>query len=160
MLRLIGKLYKLERAWDEAKVGDQRAALRREQFARPLCWLRYVVNGLSKQALPQSQLGKACSYLLNHWEVLVGHQHHSFTRIDNNLVENAIRPSAIGKKNWLFIGHPAAGQRSAIIYSLVVSCERHGKDPLAYLRDVLQRLPSMTNQDDLTPLTPAGWQPS
>ena len=58
------------------------------------------------------------------------------------------------------IGHPDAGQRSAIIYSLVVSCQRHGKDPLAYLRDVLGRLPSLTNQDDLTPLTPAGWQPS
>ena len=82
------------------------------------------------------------------------------TRIDNNLVENAIRPSAIGRKNWLFIGHPAAGQRSAIIYSLVVSCQRHRKDPLAYLRDVLARIPAMTNQDDLTPLTPAGWQPS
>lgn len=160
VLRIIARLYQLEHEWDEANVGDQRAALRREHFARPLRWLRHVVSGLSRQALPQSQLGKACSYLLNHWEVLIAHQNHSFTRIDNNLVENAIRPSAIGKKNWLFIGHPAAGQRSAIIYSLVVSCERHGKDPLAYLRDVLTRIPSMTNQDDLTPLTPAGWQPS
>ncbi len=160
MLRIIGKLYKLERDWDERQVGDGRAVLRREHFARPLRWLKLVVEGLAKQALPQSQLGKACTYLLNHWDVLIAHQNHSFTRIDNNLVENAIRPSAIGKKNWLFIGHPAAGQRSAIIYSLVVSCERHGKDPLAYLRDVLTRLPSMTNQDDLTPLTPAGWQPS
>ncbi len=160
VLRIIARLYTLEREWDEANVGDRRAVLRQEQFARPLRWLRYVANGLSTQALPQSQLGKACSYLLNHWDVLVAHQHHAFTRIDNNLVENAIRPSAIGKKNWLFIGHPAAGQRSAIIYSLVVSCERHGKNPLAYLCDVLARIPSMTNQDDLTPLTPAGWQPS
>jgi transposase len=160
VLRLIAKLYTLEREWDEANVGDTRAALRQGHFARPLHWLRCIVTGLSKRSLPQSQLGKACSYLLNHWDVLVAHQNHSFTRIDNNLVENAIRPSAIGKKNWLFIGHPAAGQRSAIIYSLVVSCQRHGKDPLAYLRDVLRRLPSMTNQDDLTPLTPAAWQPS
>lgn len=160
VLRIIARLYTLEREWDEANVGDRRAALRQAQFARPLRWLRFVANGLSKQALPQSQLGKACSYLLNHWDVLVAHQHHALTRIDNNLVENAIRPSAIGKKNWLFIGHPAAGQRSAIIYSLVVSCERHGKNPLAYLRDVLARIPAMTNQDDLTPLTPAGWQPS
>ena len=160
MLRIIARLYQLEREWDEVNVGDQRGTLRRAQFARPLRWLRYIVNGLSKQALPQSLLGKACSYLLNHWDVLIAHQNHSFTRLDNNLVENAIRPSAIGKKNWLFIGHPAAGQRSAIIYSLVVSCQRHGKDPLAYLRDVLTRLPSMTNQDDLTPVTPAGWQPS
>ena len=83
------------------------------------------------------------------------------SRHDRDLgIKNAIRPSAIGKKNWLFIGHPDAGQRSAILYSLVVSCQRHGKDPLAYLRDVLQRLPTLTNQDDLTPLTPAAWQPS
>ena len=158
--RIIARLHGLESGWDEEKVGDARAALRREKFARPLRWLRLVATGLARKALPQSQLGKACSCLLNHWEVLVAHQDHAFTRIDNNLVENAIRPSAIGKKNWLFIGHPEAGQRSAIIYSLVVSCQRHGKDPLAYLRDVLARLPAMTNQDDLSPLTPAAWQPS
>jgi transposase len=160
VLKVISKLYRLEAEWDEANVGELRAALRQEHFARPLRWLKLIGEGLAKQALPQSQLGKACTYLLNHWEVLVAHQQHAITRIDNNLVENAIRPSAIGKKNWLFIGHPAAGQRSAIIYSLVVSCQRHGKDPLAYLRDVLRRLPAMTNQDDLTPLTPAGWHPS
>lgn len=82
-----------------------------------------------------------------------------WTRIDNNALENAILPSAVGKKNWLFIGHPDAGQHTAILYSLVVSCQRHGKDPLAYLRDILDRLPAMTNQDDLTPLLPANWQP-
>jgi transposase len=160
VLRLIGQLYQLEREWDEAQVGERRAALRQEHFARPLSWLRRVTLGLRQQALPRSLLGKACSYLLDHWEVLVAHQQHAFTRLDNNLVENAIRPSAIGKKNWLFIGHPDAGQRSAIIYSLVVSCQRHGKDPLAYLRDVLRRLPAMTNQDDLAPLTPALWRPA
>jgi hypothetical protein len=63
------------------------------------------------------------------------------------------------KKNWLFIGHPDAGDRSAIIYSLVVSCRRHGIDPLAYLRDVLTRLPAITNHDDLRALTPARWRP-
>jgi transposase len=160
VLRLIAQLYRLEAAWDAAHVGDQRAALRQQHFARPLRWLRRLAEGLSRQALPKSELGQACAYLLNHWDVLVAHQQHAITRIDNNLVENAIRPSAIGKKNWLFIGHPDAGQRSAIIYSLVVSCQRHGKDPLAYLRDVLRRLPSMTNQNDLTPLTPAAWQPA
>lgn len=160
VLRLIGQLYHLESAWDEANIGERRAELRQREFARPLRWLRRVVTGLRAKALPRSLLGKACAYLIEHWEVLVAHQQYSVTRLDNNLVENAIRPSAIGKKNWLFIGHPDAGQRSAIIYSLVVSCQRHGKDPLAYLRDVLGRLPSMTNQDDLTPLTPAAWQPT
>jgi transposase len=68
-------------------------------------------------------------------------------------------PSAVGKKNWLFIGHPDAGQRSAIIYSIVVSCQRHRKDPHAYLRDVLTRLPTLTNRFDLDALTPLNWKP-
>jgi hypothetical protein len=56
------------------------------------------------------------------------------------------------------VGHPGAGQRSAIIYSIVISCQRRGIDPLAYLRDVLSRLPQMTTRDDLSPLLPANWQ--
>jgi transposase len=74
VLRLIARLYGLKRKWEEVKVGAARAALRRESFARPLHWLRHVVTGLARQALPQSLLGKACSYLLNHWEVLVARQ--------------------------------------------------------------------------------------
>ena len=69
------------------------------------------------------------------------------------------RPSAIGKKNFLFIGHPDAGDRSAIIYSIVVSCQRRGVDPFDYIRDVLSRLPKMTTRDDLTALLPAAWKP-
>lgn len=129
-------------------------------FARPLHWLRRLALALQRKVLPGSGLGKACTYLLGHWAPLTEHLRHHQTCLDNNLVENAIRPSAIGKKNWLFIGHPGAGQRSAIIYSIVVSCQRLGKDPLAYLRDVLTRLPTMTNQDDLAALTPARWQPA
>jgi transposase len=160
ILQLIARLYRLERQWDEANVGDQRAALRQQHFARTLFWLHKIAVALRSKVLPKSGLGQACTYLLNQWEPLTAHLRHSQTRLDNNLIENAIRPSAIGKKNWLFIGHPDAGQRSAIIYSLVVSCQRHGKDPLAYLKDVLTRLPAMTNQDDLSPLTPALWQPT
>lgn len=60
----------------------------------------------------------------------------------------------------MFIGHPDAGDRSAIIYSIIVSCQRFGIDPFAYLKDVLTRLPQMTNQDDLAALTPARWKPA
>jgi len=102
-------------------------------------------------------LAKACDYLLRYRYALAAQVD---TRLDNNLVKNAIRPSAIGKKNWLFIGHPDAGQRSAIIYSIVVSCQRHRKDSLAYTHDVLTRLPRMTNQDDLDTLTPYNWTPA
>ena len=96
--------------------------------------------------------------MLKYWEHLVAHIEHGETRIDNNLVENAIRLSAIGKKNWLFIGHPEAGQRSAIIYSLVVSCQRRGIDPLEYMRYVLTKFPRMTTKDDLDALTPTLWK--
>jgi IS66 C-terminal element/Transposase IS66 family len=64
----------------------------------------------------------------------------------HNLVENAIRPTALGKKNWLFFGDADAGERSAIIYSIIESCRRHGIEPYTYLHDVLKRLPSMTNR--------------
>jgi len=76
--------------------------------------------------------------------------------IDNNLVENAIRPTALGKKNWLFIGEAEAGERSAILYTIVECCRRRGIDPYAYLRDILTRLPSATNWQ-IADLTPEAW---
>ncbi len=100
-----------------------------------------------------------CSYLLGHWAPLTAHLHHSHTRLDTNAVENAIRPSKLGAKNWLFIGHPDAGDRAAVLYSLVVTLQRRGLDPHAYLKDVLSRLPALTTKDDLTPLLPTHWQP-
>jgi transposase len=76
--------------------------------------------------------------------------------IDNNLVENAIRPTALGKKNWLFMGDADAGERGAIIYTVIESCRRRGVDPNAYLKDVLTRLPKMTNHQ-IPEVTPTAW---
>jgi hypothetical protein len=67
-----------------------------------------------------------------------------------------IRPTAIGKKNWLFIGAAEAGQRAAILYTIVQSCRRHGLDPMAYLRDVLTRLPAL-NTGQIPEVTPEAW---
>ena len=67
-----------------------------------------------------------------------------------------IRPTAIGKKNWLFIGEADAGQRSAIVYTLIECCRRRGLNPFAYLRDVLSRLPNMTNRQ-IPEVTPEAW---
>lgn len=159
VLRLIGQLYQLESAWDAAGITDRRAALRQVHFAHPLARLRRLVRALHARVLPKSGLGQACAYLLGHWEPLTAHLRHSQTRLDTNAVENAIRPSKLGAKNWLFVGHPDAGDRAAVLYSLVVSCQRHGHDPHAYLRDVLGRLPGMTTSDDLRPLLPAFWKP-
>jgi transposase len=161
VLRIIGWLYEAEARWDEHQLSPQRRqAHRQRHYPRPLYWLKKVAIGLRERMPPKSGLAKACDYLLRYWTPLTAHLAHGETRLDNNLIENAIRPSAIGKKNWLFIGHPEAGQRSAILYSMVISCQRRGIEPLAYLRDVLTRLPGMTTADDLDALTPARWKPA
>lgn len=79
--------------------------------------------------------------------------------IDNNLIENAIRPTAVGKKNWLFFGPAHAGERSAILYTVIECCRRRGIDPSAYLREVFTRLPSMTNWQ-VKNITPEAWAKS
>ena len=89
--------------------------------------------------LPQSPMGQAISYALNQWPTLERFLEHGEVEIDNNLVENAIRPTAIGKKNWLFFGSEEAGQRSAVIYTLIENCRMHGVEPYTYLKDVLER---------------------
>ncbi|MBL9136977.1 MAG: transposase domain-containing protein [Verrucomicrobiales bacterium] len=72
------------------------------------------------------------------------------------MVENAIRPCAIGRKNWLFIGHPDAGDRPAILYSLMASCRLHGINPLDYLNDVFTRLPAATTSQ-IEKFVPSEW---
>ena len=113
----------------------------------------------NKRCLPQSPLGVAIDYTLGIWPTLEVYLTDGRVQVDNNLVENAIRPTAIGKKNWLFVGEAEAGERSAIIYTIIESCRRRGLDPSAYLRDVLTRLPNMTNRQ-IPEVTPAAWQKS
>ena len=104
-------------------------------------------------------MGEAVEYALNQWESLKRYLEHGKVEIDNNLIENAIRPTALGKKNWMFIGHPKAGWRSAVIYSIIESCRRHAIEPSAYLTDVLKRLPDM-NITEIAELAPANWKPT
>ena len=101
-------------------------------------------------------MGKAIHYALDQWESLEVYLRDPLIEIDNNLVENAIRPTALGKKNWLFFGDAKAGERSPVIYSIIESCRRHGVEPYSYLRDVLTRLPSMTNRQ-IKDITPKAW---
>jgi transposase len=102
---------------------------------------------IRRRHLPQSNMGKAIDYALKQWEALVVYTQQGQVEIDNNLVENAIRPTALGKKNWLFIGHEKAGQHSAVLYTIVENCRRLGLDPETYLREVLTRLPRATNHN-------------
>jgi transposase len=152
------QLYLIERhARDECLLAEQRGQLR-EELARPILEaLRPRLEEWREKCLPQSPLGKAIRYTLTEWPALMRYLENGRLEIDNNLTENAIRPSAVGKKNWLFIGHPEAGWRSAVIYSVIVSCRRRGIDPWTYLRDVLGRLPAMTHQQ-VSAIVPARWR--
>ena len=154
------KLYLLERhAREEALSTEQRKVIRAEKALPIIAALRPRLEGLREKSLPQSPLGKAARYALNEWAALTRYLDDGRLEIDNNLTENAIRPSAVGKKNWLFIGHPDAGWRAAVIYTLIVSCRRRGIEPWEYLRDVLQRLPAM-KQSEIATLLPAHWKPT
>lgn len=156
----IRKLYLIERhARDECLKPEQRGKLRQD-LAKPILEaLRPRLEATGQKHLPQSPLGKAIRYTLNEWQPLTRYLEDGRLEIDNNLTENAIRPSAVGKKNWLFIGHPEAGWRSAVIYSVIVSCRRRGIDPWEYLKDVLQRLPGM-KQSEISSILPARWTPA
>ena len=92
--------------------------------------------------------------------VLAAHLHRGWPAGDRQqFIEKAIRPTAIGKKNWLFVGEAGAGQRGAVLYTVIESCRRRKIDPYAYLRDVLARLPSMTAAQ-IAAITPANWAKS
>ena len=156
----IRTLYLLERhARDQCLDAPARLKLRQEMSAPLLAALKPKLQSILPGCLPQSPLGKAIKYALAEWEPLNRYLQDGRLEIDNNLTENAIRPSAIGKKNWLFIGHPDAGWRSAVIYSVIVSCRRRGIDPWEYVRDVLNRLPAM-KQAQLPTLLPRCWKPA
>jgi transposase len=156
----IRRLYYMEkRARDEALSAPQRWALRQELAPPILEELKAWMEQLRPSLLPQSPLGKAISYALAEWEPLRGYLQDGRIEIDNNLTENAIRPTCVGKKNYLFIGHPDAGWRSATIYSLIVSCRRHGVDPWAYIKDMMEKLPAAKSHE-VAQMVPARWKPA
>jgi transposase len=159
IVRQIQSLYQVEAGLREHRAGPQlRVAVRSHQSQPIVERLQRVLVKLKATGrhLPQSPLAGAIDYTLGLWRTLTVYLADGRVEIDNNLVENAIRPTAIGKKNWLFIGDAAAGERSAIIYTLIESCRRRGLDPYAYLKDVLTRLPHMTNQQ-IPEVIPAAW---
>jgi transposase len=162
ILRQIRHLYQVEAALRKQRAGVALRDAYRSSQSRPIT--RRIRQALerwhrTRRFLPQSSMGKAISYALGQWEALEVYLQDAQIEIDNNLVENAIRPTALGKKNWLFFGNANAGERSAVIYSIIESCRRNGVEPYTYLCDVLTRLPSMTNWQ-IKDITPKAWAKS
>ena len=155
----IWHLYQIEAALRQQGAGVALRDAFRSSQSRPITQrIREALDRWQKaqRFLPQSSMGKAISYALGQWESLEIYLQDAQIEIDNNLVENAIRPTALGKKNWLFFGDAHAGERSAVIYSIIESCRRNGVEAYTYLCDVLTRLPSMTNWQ-IKDITPKAW---
>lgn len=155
----IRKLYHIETELRQAmaaplvrmEVRQQRSRLIIESLHERLTDL-----AIRRVHLPQSSLGKAIRYTLDLWECLPLFLGNGRLEIDNNLTENSIRPTALGKKNWLFVGREDTGWRSAVIYSVLGSCRYRGIEPYGYLKTLLEVLPSATNWQ-IKDLTPAAW---
>jgi hypothetical protein len=107
----------------------------------------------ARQVLPKSQIGKAMAYTANRWDALSGFLLDGTLEIDNNLVENAIRPLALGRKNYLFAGSHKAAQRAAMAYSLLGTCKLHGVNPREWLTHVLTNI-LQTKYNDVPSLYP------
>jgi len=159
ILRQLAHLYHIEKRLRETKAGPAlRQAVRAAESRMIHQRLKKAIDKLAlrRSILPQSKLGKAISYAINQWPNLQTYLTDGRVEICNNLVENAIRPTKLGAKNWLFLGNEESGQKCAILYTIVENCRRLGINPKEYLTDVLTRLPGMKAQDAIT-LTPANW---
>jgi hypothetical protein len=111
------------------------------------------------KVLPKSPIGEAITYALNHWAALARPLEAGFLELDNGAAERAIKPVALGRKNWLFAGSDKGGETAAVLLSLCTTCKNLGVDPQAYLRDVLERV-STHPARRIEELLPDRWQVS
>jgi transposase len=137
--------------------SDERHAVRQTR-SKPLWEELHVWLRLERARVPEgSAVARAIDYSLNAWEALTAHLQDGAVPVDNNHIENLMRPWAMGRKAWLFAGSELAGQRAAIVMSLVQSAKLNGHDPWAYLKDVLERLPTHLNSR-IEELLPHRWK--
>jgi transposase len=157
LLKIINVLYRIEsHARDLGLTPQERTLLRQRRARRVVAGLRRRIDRTLAAERPKSAVGQACTYTLGQWDGLKLYLDHGVVAIDNNSVENAIRPCALGKKNWLFVGDVKAGPRCAIFYSLIGSCLRRGLNPRAYLHWLFTRIAAEGTHAPHT-LTPAAY---
>lgn len=157
-LRHIAELYRIEAEIKGLDPPDRLA--RRQRDARPaLDALKQWIDQLSPGTSPNSGLAKALAHTCKRWPALVRYVDDASLPIDNNPVERSIRPIAVGRKNWLFAGSKAAGERAAAIMSLIATAKQNGYEPYAYLKDVLTRLPTHPDRR-IAELLPHSWVPA
>ena len=154
-LQRIGYLYQLESQAQEMSLQD-RLQLRQARSSPHLQKFRDWLTQQRPQLAKADVTARAMDYTLGRWAALTVYLSDARIPIDNNAVENAIRPLALGRKNWLFVGSQQAGERSAVVMSLIESAKLNGHDAWGYLKDVLTKLPTWPNSR-LHELLPHRW---
>jgi transposase len=154
-LERIALLYEVE-ADGKALSNEDRQQLRKDKSLPVLKDLHTWLQDTLIRTAPGGTSSKALKYTLNRWPALIDYAKTGHLPIDNNPVENCIRPIAVGRRNWLFAGSERAGKRAAVIQSLLGTAKLNGLDPAAWLKDTLEKLPTWPNSriDELLPLTP------
>jgi transposase len=157
VLEQMQKLYALEKQMRDQKSNwQERTQLRQEKAVPILEKLEKWMDAEILQVRPTSPLGKALSYSKSRWQGLSAYTNHGQIEIDNNLVENSIRPLAIGRKNYLFAGSHKAAEMTAAMYSFMATCKKNNVNELEWLKDVFERIQSH-KQKDLYQLLPNNW---
>ncbi|MCP4204514.1 MAG: IS66 family transposase [bacterium] len=156
VLAVIQKLYRIERTI-KGQDPAARAAVRQEQARPILDDLKLLLAAYGEDLLPESPLGKAIRYALTEWPYLERYIEFGEAEIDNNSIENTLRPVAVGRKNYMFLGSPNGGEAAAVLYSLITTCKRLGINPWEYLKDVIDRI-SIHPMARVSELTPRGWK--
>jgi transposase len=162
VLGVIRQLYAVEKRARQEKERLQlpwadywalRQRLRQEQCLSLLTTLCHWLKEQQRQVLPKSPIGEAITYALNQWDALLRYTTEGFLEIDNNAAERALRPIAVGRKNYLFFGSDGGGQTAAVLYTFTQTCQHLGIEPWRYLRDALERLPTQPAErlDELLP---------
>ena len=155
-IRRFARIYDVEGELPALDAGTRQA--RRQELSKPL-WdkLRQWLELERRLVIDGGPTAGAIDYTLNHWAALTRHLDDGAVAIDNNHLERQIKPWAMGRKAWMFVGSELAGQRAAMVMSLVQSAKLNGHEPWAYLRDVLGRLPTQLNSR-IEELLPHRWQ--
>jgi transposase len=154
-LTYIQKIYSIESDIRERKLDNDEFIRKRKNAVLPI--LEEFKNWLLSQneiVLPESKTGKAIKYAISEWDKLIKYLHHHLMTPDNNMVENAIRPFVIGRKNWLFSNTPRGANASAVIYSLIESAKANRIEPYLYLRFLFSNLPKAKSREDILKLLP------
>jgi len=157
-LEIIKKLYKVEREAKKQRAGpDEVFRMRQEQSVTLLNELGKWISANYQSERPTSPLAEAMGYTLRQWDALKRYTEDGQLPIDNGGVERAIRAVAIGRRNYLFAGSDTGGERAAIAYTILGSCDLTGVNPWAYMRDVFEKLASAWPKKRLEELLPAQW---